>query len=122
MKIIYEKDNVVETNVYQSCKNPLYYTDSGFLLCSNNKCGRLYKDIIDFGAEWRYYGAEDNNMSDPTRCGMPINPLLIESSFGCKVMCGKSSSYEMRKIKDIQSGKVCHTKKNLNTMIFKCLL
>ena len=99
MEIIYEKDNVIETNICQSCQDPLYYTDSGFLLCSNNNCGRLYKDMIDFGAEWRYYGAEDNNMSDPTRCGMPINPLLRESSFGCKVMCGKSSSYEMRKIK-----------------------
>jgi len=99
VEIIYEKDNVIKTNICQTCKNALYFTDSGFLLCSNNKCGRLYKDMIDFGAEWRYYGAEDNNVSDPTRCGMPINPLLVESSFGCKVMCGKSSSYEMRKIK-----------------------
>ena len=98
IEIIYEKDNVIETNICQSCQDPLYFSE-GFLLCSNNKCGRLYKDMIDFSAEWRYYGAEDNNMADPTRCGMPINPLLIESSFGCKVMCGKSSSYEMRKIK-----------------------
>ena len=30
---------------------------------------------------------------------MPINPLLKESSFGCKVMCGGKSSYEMHKIK-----------------------
>ena len=59
----------------------------------------MYKDIIDFGAEWRYYGADDNNNSDPTRCGMPINPLLVESSYGCKVMCGRSASYQMRKIK-----------------------
>jgi transcription initiation factor TFIIB len=99
VEIIYEKDNVNETNVCLTCNEALYYTDPGFLLCSNNRCGRLYKDMIDFGAEWRYYGAEDNNISDPTRCGMPINPLLRESSFGCKVMCGKSSTYEMRKIK-----------------------
>ena len=38
-------------------------------------------------------------MSDPTRCGMPINPLLKESSYGCKVICGGRSSYEMRKIR-----------------------
>ena len=31
--------------------------------------------------------------------GMPINPLLKESSFGCKVMCLPQSSYEMRKIR-----------------------
>ena len=52
-----------------------------------------------FWCRVRYYGADDNNTSDPTRCGMPINPLLVESSYGCKIMCNKSSSYEMRKIK-----------------------
>jgi transcription initiation factor TFIIB len=30
---------------------------------------------------------------------MPINPLLKESSFGCKVICAGKSSYEMRKIR-----------------------
>ena len=35
-------------------------------------------DILDNSAEWRYYGADDNHQGDPTRCGMPINPLLEE--------------------------------------------
>jgi transcription initiation factor TFIIB len=30
---------------------------------------------------------------------MPINPLLQESSYGCKVLCGGPMSYEMRKIR-----------------------
>ena len=30
---------------------------------------------------------------------MPINPLLRESSYGCKVICGSRSTYEMRKIR-----------------------
>ena len=59
----------------------------------------MYKDCLDQTAEWRFYGANDNNASDPTRCGMPINPLLKESSFGCKVSCNGRSSYEMRKIR-----------------------
>jgi len=59
----------------------------------------VYTDMIDQGAEWRFYGADDSHGSDPTRCGMPINPLLKESSYSCKVMAGSSSSYEMRKIK-----------------------
>lgn len=96
---IYEKNNILETNQCDLCEERLYKGENGFWHCSNLKCGKLYKDIIDFGAEWRYYGADDNNHSDPTRCGMPINPLLVESSFGCKVMCNSSSSYEMRKIK-----------------------
>ena len=50
-------------------------------------------------AEWRFYGADDNNNNDPTRCGMPVNPLLKESSYGCKVVCSGTSSYEMRKIR-----------------------
>ena len=41
---------------------------------------------------------EDKNGSDPARCGNPINPLLRESSFGCKVICNAGASYEMKKI------------------------
>ena len=55
--------------------------------------------MLDRAAEWRYYGADDNASGDPTRCGMPINPLLKESSYGCKIMVNSRSNYEMRKIK-----------------------
>lgn len=82
-----------------NCESGLAFSDEGFLTCTNSKCGIIYKDIVDQGAEWRYYGADDNQNNDPTRCGMPINPLLQESSFGCKVLCNGSTSYEMRKIR-----------------------
>jgi transcription initiation factor TFIIB len=81
------------------CESNLAFSDEGFLTCTNQKCGIIYKDLVDQSAEWRYYGAEDNQNSDPTRCGMPINPLLQESSFGCKVLCYGATSYEMRKIR-----------------------
>ena len=81
------------------CNSNLAVTDEGFLACCNNKCGIIYKDSLDQSAEWRFYGAESNQSDDPTRCGMPINPLLKESSFGCKVVCKNASSYEMRKIR-----------------------
>lgn len=81
------------------CGSSLALTEEGFQACSNEKCGVVYTDTIDCSAEWRYYGAEDSGSSDPTRCGMPINPLLRESSFGCKVLCNGGSTYEMRKIK-----------------------
>jgi len=83
----------------ERCETPLAFSDEGFLTCRNEKCGIIYKDIVDQSAEWRYYGADDNQNSDPTRCGMPINPLLEESSYGCKVLCVGSMSYEMRKIR-----------------------
>lgn len=81
------------------CQNNLAITDEGFLTCTNVKCGIIYKDMLEQSAEWRYYGADDNNGGDPTRCGMPINPLLKESSFGCKIICKGSTTYEMRKIR-----------------------
>jgi len=102
-----DKKNQLEC-IYRNCGNRenceccnaiLAFSDEGFLTCTNRSCGIIYKDIVDQSAEWRYYGADDNQNSDPTRCGMPINPLLQESSFGCKVLCNGSTSYEMRKIR-----------------------
>jgi transcription initiation factor TFIIB len=54
---------------------------------------------LDYSPEWRFYGADDKNTNDPTRCGNPINPLLLESSYGCKILCNAKSSYEMKKIR-----------------------
>jgi transcription initiation factor TFIIB len=81
------------------CNSHLVIMDDGFPTCTNPACCIMYKDILDYSPEWRFYGAEDKNASDPTRCGNPINPLLVESSFGCKVLCNNHSSYEMRKIR-----------------------
>ena len=88
-----------QREVCDCCGSGLELSETGFPTCTNNKCGVIYRDIVDHGAEWRFYGADDNNGGDPTRCGMPINPLLQESSFGCKVLCNYKASYEMRKIK-----------------------
>ena len=82
----------------ERCNSNLSFSEEGFLTCTNSKCGIIYKDMIDHSPEWRYYGADDNQAGDPTRCGMPINPLLKESSFGCKVLNMGPCSYEMRKI------------------------
>lgn len=81
------------------CEFPLALTEERFLACTNTKCGLIYKDSIDHSPEWRFHGGEDGGGADPTRCGMPINPLLEESSYGCKVLCKSGSSYEMRKIR-----------------------
>lgn len=85
--------------VCERCETILAFSEEGFLTCTNPRCGIIYKDLVDQGAEWRYYGADDNHHADPTRCGMPINPLLEESSYGCKVLCNGHMSYEMRKIR-----------------------
>lgn len=100
IECVYSKkgDSTTRDNC-ELCSAILMTDESGFAVCSNTKCGVIYKDCLDETAEWRYYGASDSGNSDPTRCGMPINPLLKESSYGCKVICGGKSSYEMRKIR-----------------------
>ena len=87
-----------EKDICHCCNTALFITEEGFQACSNKSCGVIYK-VIDQGAEWRFYGGDDNQSSDPTRCGLPINPLLEESSYGCKVLCLGPMSYEMRKIR-----------------------
>lgn len=87
-----------ELDLCELCDSTLIISDDGFPTCCNKKCGIIYKNTLDYSPEWRYYGAEDKNQKDPTRCGNPINPLLVESSFSCKVLLSSASSYEMRKI------------------------
>ena len=88
-----------DDNLCHACNSYLMIMEDGFPTCTNTKCGIIYKDILDYSPEWRYYGADDKNANDPTRCGNPINPLLMQSSFGCKVLCSNKSTYEMKKIR-----------------------
>jgi transcription initiation factor TFIIB len=87
-----------ETGICRLCNSVLMIMDDGFPTCTNTQCGLIYRDALDYSPEWRFFGADDKNANDPTRCGNPINPLLVESSFGCKVLCTGKSSYEMKKI------------------------
>jgi len=86
-------------NRCQSCKSELMIMDHDFPTCINPTCRIVYKEVLDFSPEWSYYGNDDRNGKDPARCGNPINPLLVESSFACKVMTNNKSSFEMRKIR-----------------------
>jgi len=81
------------------CSSALALTEERLQACTNRSCGMIYRDVLDHTPEWRFHNGEDAGSGDPTRCGMPINPLLHESSFGCKVICRGSTSYEMRKIR-----------------------
>ena len=86
-------------DVCYSCQSPLFIMEDRLPICSNTQCGIANTKMLDYSPEWRFYGAEDKNAKDPSRCGNPINPLLVESSFGCKVLCNSKSSYEMRRIR-----------------------
>jgi transcription initiation factor TFIIB len=89
-----------DTNICVKCNSMLYIHESeGVRGCTNPNCALLCSKIIDQGQEWRYFGADDSQTSDPTRCGMPTNALLKESSMGCTVLNSSHMSYEMKKIK-----------------------
>ena len=55
---------------------------------------------LDLGAEWRFYGSEDSKFSDPTRCGLPTNELLPQSSLGSTISFKMGESWDMRKIRN----------------------
>jgi transcription initiation factor TFIIB len=95
MECIYD----IENGLCTLCKSVLIIMEDGFPTCTNQECSVIYKNTLDYSPEWRFYGADDKNANDPTRCGNPINPLLVESSYGCKVLCAGNSSYEMKKIR-----------------------
>ena len=97
IECLYEAET--ETKLCSLCNSILMIMEDGFPTCMNESCGLIYKNTLDYSPEWRFYSSEDKNASDPTRCGNPINPLLMESSFGCKILCNNHSSYEMKKIR-----------------------
>lgn len=99
LELLFSEKNTSNREFCELCNSSLQISDERFLVCTNDKCGTIYKDCLDMTAEWRYYGADDNNMRDPTRCGMPINPLLRESSYACKILSTYKSSYQMKRIK-----------------------
>lgn len=79
------------------CKGEDIVLEDGNFFCKS--CSSITSRFIDANAEWRYYGAEDSKSSDPTRCGMPVNDLLPESSLGSVISNRMGESYDMRLIR-----------------------
>jgi transcription initiation factor TFIIIB Brf1 subunit/transcription initiation factor TFIIB len=59
-----------------------------------------HEQWVDPSPEWKFFKSDEKNHgNNPTRCGNPINPLLEESSIGCKITLPSHASTEMRRIK-----------------------
>lgn len=89
----------------QKCTNPKcmgdkIVEDEGQFICMD--CSTVLERVIDSGAEWRFYGAEDSRGDDPTRCGMPTNDLLPKSSLGSMIGGKRYESREIRRIRMYQ--------------------
>ena len=81
-----------------SCEDFGVTIESHYRVCL--KCGVISDFVIDNTAEWRYYGFDDNKLSDPTRCGLPTNDLLPESSLGSIISYKYNESFDMKKIRN----------------------
>ena len=98
IECVYETKD--DDNFCYVCGSALYITPDKFKGCSEKTCGIVYRQMTNHTAEWRS-GAEDAN--NAARCGMPTNPLLKESSYGCNINMVGSTTYEMRKLKKYSS-------------------
>lgn len=78
----------------EHCKSSYVVLDDGNYTCQ--ECGTIVSRHIDSNAEWRYYGAEDTKVNDPTRCGMPVNDLLPFLTLGSVMGYGTNESYDIR--------------------------
>lgn len=95
VECLYMRENL---EMCSECNGEIKVMENGaYPACTN--CGIINKNVVDQAPEWRFYKNDDRNSSDPARCGNPINPLLVESSYGLKVLCSQRSTYEMKKIK-----------------------
>lgn len=88
------------SHICEHCKSTRLAMDEGHIICLS--CGTISDRQIDEGMEWRYYGYEDSKSTNPTRCGMPINDLLPESSLGTIISSRGGDCYEMRIIRKFQ--------------------
>lgn len=83
-----------------SCGSTDVITEDTMQICKT--CCAVLGRVIDNGAEWRYYGAEDSRDSDPSRCGLPTNSLLPKSSLGSMIGGSKRDSIDIKRIRMYQ--------------------
>lgn len=106
---IYDEDKPIETSPSETlerevdmclhCNSILIYSEDGLPTCSNKECGISNTYDLDYSPEWRYYSSDQKGSADTSRCGNPIDPLLEESSYACKILCSSNASYEMKNLR-----------------------
>jgi len=87
------ENNDIDNKLKQKCinckKEDFLLIDSEMVVCTY--CGVENEIIIDYNAEWRYYGTDDNKKSvDPNRCEMQSNRVLLDTSLST-VILGKGN-------------------------------
>jgi transcription initiation factor TFIIB len=91
---------VCEEMICDACGRKDIMLDDGNYVCIH--CNSICERLLDTTAEWRFYGQDDNKTSDPTRCGLPTNELLPESSLGTVIGNKMGECYQMRMLRKYQ--------------------
>jgi transcription initiation factor TFIIIB Brf1 subunit/transcription initiation factor TFIIB len=95
-----KEDHDTDIPICNSCGSENIMSDDGEHLCCD--CHAVLGRVIEIGAEWRFYGADDNRGDDPTRCGMPTNDLLPKSSIGSIFGGSRGYNRDSRRIRMYQ--------------------
>ena len=93
-KQLVNEDLDCKNTTCKRCTSEMLMGDDGLLVCSSAQCGYTIARALDSTPEWRF---RNEGSDDPARCGIPMNPLLQESSYGCK-LTGANKSVQMRKL------------------------
>tara|TARA_Y100000817_G_scaffold289502_1_gene259528 strand:- start:3064 stop:4011 length:948 start_codon:yes stop_codon:yes gene_type:complete len=87
-----DKINEIVKSVKKCCdKKENHIIDDGMITCKD--CNMIINNIMD-SPEWRNYKDSSNN---PTRCGMPTNALLPQSSLGTNIS-NRGGNEKMNKV------------------------
>jgi len=84
-----------ETCGLESC-----HVEEGYLVCHG--CSVAKSATLDSGAEWRHFSSESGSsrrQGDPSRVGMPVNPLMPHSGTGSVIESRMRESFQMRRIR-----------------------
>ena len=84
-KVLSLKDDSNKKSCFNCKEKDFLMMDCEMIVCTF--CGAENDAIIDYHAEWRYYGSDDNKRSsDPNRCGIPSNPIIPDSSLSTIIL------------------------------------
>ena len=89
--------NLAEKSACVECGGALRWGESSYLTCTSPVCAHVHRDTLDFSPEWRHF-PDDPSSVDMSRCGMPTNPLLEQSSYSCRIVGTRRCSKSFRSV------------------------
>lgn len=92
-----KKDLLKDDEFYSQCNycfSGEVILEKGCYVCQS--CNVIVNKHIDISAEWRNFNNDDSRNADMTRCGMPTNDLLPDSSLGTVIGFSEKETHEIR--------------------------